>query len=436
MNPAPVDVGSEECLAACARAGSAEALNRECLCLGVDPKALQGRLEAALEANGTPASLATSHAHLFAALPVFVSRRQLEAVSRVVAALHEATATAPYRDAVLAWAPAIAAHDPGTPGGLLGIDFHLGPEGPRIIEVNTNPGGAMLNAMLGRAQQGCMATMELAPASMAGMDRALLDVMLGEWRSRRGDQPLRRFAIVDEAPTGQYLYPEFVLYRELFRKHGYAADICAPGDLSHRDGRLWLASEAVDFVYNRLTDFALDAPANAAIRRAYLDDAIVLSPHPRAHALHADKRNLTLLCDRVFLSATGIGPDAMDRLLAAMPATERVSPGNRDSLWERRRRLFFKPAAGYGSKASYRGDKLTRRAWEDILRGEYVAQALVPPGERQVDADGTSLKFDLRAYAYQGRVLLYAARMYQGQTTNFRTPGGGFAPVLTGEAAG
>jgi len=29
-------------------------------------------------------------------------------------------------------------------------------------------------------------------------------------------------------------------------------------------------------------------------------------------------------------------------------------------------------------------------------------------------------------------VLLYAARMYQGQTTNFRTPGGGFAPVFTG----
>jgi hypothetical protein len=27
-------------------------------------------------------------------------------------------------------------------------------------------------------------------------------------------------------------------------------------------------------------------------------------------------------------------------------------------------------------------------------------------------------------------VLLLAARLYQGQTTNFRTPGGGFAPVV------
>jgi hypothetical protein len=28
-------------------------------------------------------------------------------------------------------------------------------------------------------------------------------------------------------------------------------------------------------------------------------------------------------------------------------------------------------------------------------------------------------------------VQLIAARLWQGQTTNFRTPGGGFAPVLT-----
>ncbi len=41
------------------------------------------------------------------------------------------------------------------------------------------------------------------------------------------------------------------------------------------------------------------------------------------------------------------------------------------------------------------------------------------------------MKFDLRAYAYAGQVLWVAARLYQGQTTNFRTPGGGFAPVYS-----
>jgi hypothetical protein len=70
--------------------------------------------------------------------------------------------------------------------------------------------------------------------------------------------------------------------------------------------------------------------------------------------------------------------------------------------------------------------------WSEIVAGSYVAQALVAPGERLVDVAGvpTRLKVDIRAYAYAGRVQLLAARTYSGQTTNFRTPGGGFSPVV------
>ena len=46
-----------------------------------------------------------------------------------------------------------------------------------------------------------------------------------------------------------------------------------------------------------------------------------------------------------------------------------------------------------------------------------------------------ALKVDLRAYAYAGEIQFLAARLYRGQTTNMRTPGGGFAPVFT-ESAG
>jgi hypothetical protein len=38
---------------------------------------------------------------------------------------------------------------------------------------------------------------------------------------------------------------------------------------------------------------------------------------------------------------------------------------------------------------------------------------------------------DVRNYGSGGITWLRAARLYRGQTTNFRTPGGGFAPVLT-----
>jgi uncharacterized circularly permuted ATP-grasp superfamily protein len=115
-----------------------------------------------------------------------------------------------------------------------------------------------------------------------------------------------------------------------------------------------------------------------------------------------------------------------------VPQTRLVTPERADALWAQRRQLFFKPVAGFGAKAAYRGDKLTRRVWGEILAGDFVAQALVPPSERLIEVDGVlaDLKFDIRAYTYAGQVQLLAARMYTGQTTNFRTQGGGFAPVI------
>lgn len=80
----------------------------------------------------------------------------------------------------------------------------------------------------------------------------------------------------------------------------------------------------------------------------------------------------------------------------------------------------------------YRGSKLTRRVFEKTLKGDYIAQKFVPAGERTMQVDGavTTRKVDLRLYTYAGKCLLAAARVYQGQATNFYTPGGGFAPVF------
>ncbi len=106
---------------------------------------------------------------------------------------------------------------------------------------------------------------------------------------------------------------------------------------------------------------------------------------------------------------------------------------NADALWATRRQLYFKPAAGFGSRGTYRGAKLTKKTWSSILRGDYVAQELVAPSERLLIIDGAnrSLKVDVRCYVYRGEILLLGARMYRGQTTNFRTGGGGLAAVFT-----
>ncbi len=160
--------------------------------------------------------------------------------------------------------------------------------------------------------------------------------------------------------------------------------------------------------------------------------AVVLTPHPRTHALYADKRNLIALSDHKLLMQWGVSEADRALLGAVVPTTQPVSADNADALWASRRGLFFKPAAGFGARAAYRGDKLTRRVWGDILAGDYVAQALVPPSERlvRVQDDTQRLKLDLRAYTYRGELQLLAARTWTGQTTNFRTEGGGFAPVV------
>lgn len=417
-------------MTACTPVPVATALNEDCFCVPVDPGALQAQVESLLRAHGLPASLGDSHPHLFSAVPIFVAPAQLERVAAVVRALHRVAALPAYREAVLAWAPDTAHFDPGSPGGVLGLDFHLTADGPRLIEVNTNPGGLLLNALVAGAQDCCVPQFD-SPRRAQGLEPAVLDVLRAEFRAQRGDAPLRRVAIVDEQPEAQYLYPEFLMYRQLLRENGHAAEICDPGDLRHADGALWLGDAPVDFVYNRLTDFALELPASAALRAAYLARDVALSPHPRAHAVFSDKRALTVLGDGERLRALGVAEGDVATLVAAVPETRLVTPAARDALWTERRHWFFKPAAGFGSRASYRGDKLTRRVWDEIGQGTYIAQRLVPPSERRLPGDGGRLKVDIRCYAYEGEVLLYAARLYQGQTTNFRTPGGGFAPVLS-----
>jgi hypothetical protein len=402
----------------------------------VDPAALHKQLELLLAAQGVASSLADTHPHLFSALPVYVSRQHIEQVTGIVAAVEEVTALTAYQSAVLTWAPAIASFDPGSPGGLLGFDFHLGPDGPRLIEINTNPGGVLLNALLGQAQRACMENLTVAPTEAAHVDAAVMDAMLSEWSSQRVVSRSGLIAIVDESPERQYLYPEFLLYRSLFQRSGYRSEICAPEALVFAKDRLWLGDEPVDLIYNRLTDFSLQETAHGPIRAAYLAGAVALSPHPRAHALYADKRNLAVLGSPDFLRASGTSQSSVDALVAAVPRTELVTPENRESMWARRGQLFFKPAAGFGSKASYRGDKLTRRVWDQIATGTYVAQDIVAPSERHLAKDAAPLKVDIRCYAYRGKALLFAARMYQGQTTNFRTTGGGFAPVLMESLAG
>ena len=110
---------------------------------------------------------------------------------------------------------------------------------------------------------------------------------------------------------------------------------------------------------------------------------MVVTPNPHNHALHAAKGNLTLLTNPAALRAFGL-PEEMLKRLAGIPKTVLVTSENADALWRDRKNLFFKPLSGYGGKAVYRGDKVTKGVWADIAGGGYVAQVLAAPGQRSL----------------------------------------------------
>jgi hypothetical protein len=418
----------------------AEQLNRSCHCISVDPDRLRQYLESGPITAGVYASIGQNQPNLFSASSVFLARAHLAHMQAVIEAIESVIRSEGFHTWAAALAPAIARPDHGPRGVFLGYDFHLGHDGPQLIEINTNAGGALLNAALARAQQACCVEVEAAvqgPHDPAGLETEIVAMFCAEWRQQRGTAELRRIAIVDDEPTSQYLYPEFLLFQQLFRHAGLQAVIADPRALSHADGALWLEGERVDLVYNRLTDFWLTGPACAALRASYETGDAVVTPNPHVYARYADKRHLVALSDPARLRDWGISADAIELLAASVPQTRLVDPAQRDALWGARKQYFFKPVDGYGGKAAYRGDKLTRATFEQILARPYVAQRLVPPSERTIAVDGREvpLKLDLRNYVYAGRVQLVAARLYQGQTTNFRTAGGGFAPVFTEAAA-
>ena len=145
-----------------------ERLNQGCFCITLDRTALGNALEREVDDPEFGAAFINTRPHLFSSAPVFLAQSEIGAMLRVVRAI-EAVARLPgYRDAALSWAPEIARHDFGPLGAFMGYDFHLAAEGPRLIEVNTNAGGAFLNGLLAKAQRACCAEVEVALSQIRG----------------------------------------------------------------------------------------------------------------------------------------------------------------------------------------------------------------------------------------------------------------------------
>jgi hypothetical protein len=337
---------------------------------------------------------------------------------------------------------------PTNPGFLLAYDFHITEDQPYLIEINSNPGGFILSTISSHHHAVCCSNLyngnlvEL-PIYTKDIRDTVCKIILNEWVTSRPnglDSNLPRgIAIVDSNPELQFLYPEFLMYQNIFQSLKIPTYILDPKDLTEIDGNLFYKENPIDLVYNRHTDFYFNSDDShlKSIETAYRKGNICLTPHPYIYENFSDKENLIHWSDEMYLRKitgigetidSGLGEERISRIKKMIPVTRPISELNEEDLWKNRKKYFFKPINGYGSKAVYRGDKLTRKVFDSILEEDTIVQENIAPALRMVD--DSLLKSDVRVFSYRGEILGLTSRLYQGQVTNFRTPGGGFAPVM------
>jgi len=282
------------------------------------------------------------------------------------------------------------------------FDFHITPEGPRLIEINTNAAGALLVDALERFNQIDSPLPPFIPAI-----RQMFETVFAEGH---------RIAIVDEDPHTQKTRFEFKMVAGLLESWGWNVRICAPDTLNWNGQSLTdCAGHRFDGIYNRSCDFELQSPISQSLKIAF-EQGFRISPHPDEYRRIADKRKLGEFA-------------TMDHRLIKqwIPPIIEVASCDRDWLWSHRKGLFFKPIGSYGSKAAYKGDRISRKTFESLWSQPMIAQQYAPPATTLVN--DVEFKYDIRVYTFAGKIQLVGARLFQGQVMNFKIQGGGFAPI-------
>lgn len=354
-------------------------------------------------------------------LPVAALRRMLE----LVRLLDRLSRCPTYRAEVYQQVAEVARFDPGHDAVMMCYDFHLAGDIPRLIEVNTNAGGGLLAYLAHKPAS------PIAPESLkASLKKRLLQTFVDEIHQFSGGSKTRpeHIVIIDEEPTQQFLYPEMLAFAELFKAWGVAVDIVDPRQLQATADGVWLDGQPVDMIYNRHCDFYLESEVMAGLRAAYLARKVCLSPNPHAYGLLADKRRLLLWSDPRQRTAFGLTAGEQALLDKTLPACSLLADLDLQQVWSERKQRVFKPVDSFGSRGVLLGEKISRKRFNELPAATTLVQELVPPSLTDVPGN-ERMKTDLRLYAYRDRALGVSARVYRGQVTNMRTPGGGFARV-------
>lgn len=319
------------------------------------------------------------------------------------------------------WARIVAANPQAdTRPLLLSYDVHPSPDGPVLIEVNTNAGGVLTAMRAARMGNECCADWEqgLLEARLLALFRHDL---LGPDPKKAGV-----VAIVDDQLMSQPLLAEMMALAGLLRPHAENVRVIDAAELKYSGGRLRHEGKPLDRVYWRSTDFLLSEPQHEPVRRAVLEGTTILAPSAEAYVAIADKRRMV-----EWSTAPELARDEAAGLSFRVAETLPMNQRTVEAWYADRSDWVFKPVSGFASRGVYVGKSISRKKLTELPVDAYLAQRYAP--HPVIDRDGKEWKYDIRFFADRGQIIGAAARVFHGQVVGMREPGSGFAPIRVDE---
>ncbi len=248
---------------------------------------------------------------------------------------------------------------------------------------------------------------------------------------------------------------EFILSSRVFEAAGSAVRICDPGDLTLREGRLWLDDFAVDIVYKRVVVNELvnrypdpvELMAHPLVQ-AVAQDAVCIANHFNCQILY-NKAIFALISDEEH--AHRFDRDEQEIIRRHVPWTRlvadrrtRYGEGEVDLVEFMRTHkddLVLKPVREYGGTGIVLGWEVDEATWaagiEQALRQPTVVQKRVPipsasfPIWRENRLQFVKRLMDIDPYVWRGRQIAHAGvRLGTSSLLNVSAGGGSGAPLF------
>jgi hypothetical protein len=216
---------------------------------------------------------------------------------------------------------------------------------------------------------------------------------------------------------------EYLLLCELFRHHGYSAEIVSPDQLEYRGGVLRQRNFVIDVIFRRVKvhEFLLRFDLSHPLVRAYRDRVVCVVNSFRSELAHKKAIFALLTDEKITASFPAAERNAIQKYIpwTRVVSATRTTHRNRkidlpEYILKHREKLVLKPNDDTGEQHAFQGwltdDVGWQRALRTAMRNPYVVQEKVDPTLavfpllRYGHLELRELQVDVHPHAYLGKV--------------------------------